>query len=76
MNRQIITKELFIDMDEILLMEIEPYQYLENNTGKIGHRVIALTKTGLKIPIYTEAQSGEPTKCYAWILDNWIKKQK
>lgn len=76
MNRQIITKELFLDMDEILLMEIEPFTFLENNTGKTGYKVMATTKNNLRIPLYEERQSGEQTKCYQWVMENWIKKQK
>ena len=75
MNRQIITKDLFVDMDEIVLMHIEKFQFLENNTGKFGHRVLAKTKNGLDIVLYEETASGEPTKCYAWVKENWLMKK-
>ena len=74
MNKQIITKQLFVDMDEFLLMEIERFQYVqEPNTLKIGYKVVGTTKNGFKVELYKEVESGLDTKCYAWINTNWLK---
>ena len=77
MNRKNIDNVRFIDLDEVLIMEIVPIQYVEDKLVKDAFRVDAITKTGLKLEsLFVDKQSSTDKLCYKFIQDNWVNAKK
>lgn len=78
MNRKNIDNVRFIDLDEVLIMEIVPIQFIdEAKMVKEGYRVDAITKTSLRLEsLFVDKQSGTDKLCYKFIQDNWVNAKK
>lgn len=78
MNRKNIDNFRFIDLDELLVMEIIPIQFVdEARLVKDGFRVDGITKNGLRLEnLYSDKQSGSDKLCFKFIADNWVNVKK
>jgi hypothetical protein len=75
MNIKQINPQLYINMDEFILMNVKSEVVKDTKTLKevLVHVVEGVTKSNLQIVVYTDAESGAPTKCVNWIHENWLK---
>lgn len=78
MNKKTITTKLFIDMDEMQLLEIKERVYINENKKEVKeHYVQGILKGhGGTVILYVESESGKPDKCYQWIQEHWIKEKE
>lgn len=78
MNRKNIDNIRYVDLDEVVIMEIVPIQFvIEGNMIKEGFRVDGITKTGLRIEsLYVEKQDKVTIRCEKFIADNWVNAKK
>ena len=81
MNRKNIDNMRFVDFDEFQEMRIVPIQFPEkigeNTVLKEGYEVIGYTKQGLKVEeLFVERQAKDSTRCFKFIMDNWVNAKK
>lgn len=78
MNRKNIDNVRYVDLDEFIVMEIIPIQFIiEGNMIKEGFRVDGITKNGLRIEsLYVEKQDNTKVRCEKFIADNWVNAKK
>jgi hypothetical protein len=78
MNRKNIDNVRFVDLDEVLILEIVPIQFV--NEAKVveeGFKVDAITKNGLRLEsLFVDKQSHTDKLCYKFIQDNWVNAKK
>lgn len=78
MNRKNIDNVRYVDLDEFVVMEIVPIQFIGNDkVVQEGFRVDGITKTGLRIEsLYVEKQSNDTVRCAKFIAENWVNQKK
>ena len=81
MNRKNIDNFRFVDLDEFVMMDIEPCQVIvkegELSVVKECFRVDGITKQGLRIEgLYKDTQSGKIDMCSNFIMKNWVDAKK
>jgi hypothetical protein len=68
---------LFLDFDKITYMYIEEFgNVIKTDHGsmvKTAFKVIAVSDSGMKFPVFTETESGKADSCMNWITKNWLK---
>lgn len=78
MNRKNIDNSRYVDLDEIIMMVIEPMTYLDNEQrANQGFKVDGVSKQGFQIPSLFVAKNEKGNiACEEFILKNWVNAKK
>ena len=69
-------KFLYIDLDDIKSVEIEPYNEVdENRMLHIHFRAIGTNSIGQKFVLVFDSSSDKPDKVVQWVSANYLKKK-
>lgn len=70
-----ITKNFYIDIDEICIMNIVENKN-EKEKNNVFYSVIGITKNGLQVVLFVDNESRDVQRCINWVYENWIKRKQ
>ena len=78
MNRKNVDNIRFVDFDELTLMAIVPFTFInDGNQATPGFRVDGLLKNGVSVEgLFVDKQSGQDKLCTNFIMNNWVNARK
>lgn len=80
MNRKNIDDRLFLDLDELVSVQIVQFQFPEATSNVLkdnGFMVVGKSKNGLSFEgLFIDKQSGSDKACVNWIINNWVNGKK
>lgn len=66
-----ITERFYIDIDEILLMQI-----IQEEEKQGVYSVIGVTKFNIQVLLFRDEESKDIQRCINWINENWVKRKQ